>query len=58
MRRDAGVGKNFFIAKNCDSESTQRAFGMRCRVAMCATMLASQDEELEKPLQRSGFLRY
>jgi hypothetical protein len=58
MRRDAGAGENFFIAKNRDSESTQRAFGQRCRVAMCAMTLASQDEELQKHLQHSGFLRY
>jgi hypothetical protein len=58
MRRDAAEGKNFFIAKNCDSESTQRAFGRLGRVAMCAMRLTSQDEELQKCLQRSGFLRY
>jgi hypothetical protein len=58
MRRDAGAGENFFIAKNRDSESTRSVFGRRCRVAMCAMTLASQDEELQKRLQRSGFLRY
>jgi len=58
MRRDGGNRENFFIAKNGDSESTERAFGRHSRVAMCAKMLASQDEELQKCLRRSGFLRY
>jgi hypothetical protein len=58
MRRDAGDSENFFIAKNCDSESTQRAFGRHGRVAMCAMTPASQDEELQKHLRHSGFLRY
>jgi hypothetical protein len=30
MRREAGERENFFIAKNGDSESAQRAFG-QCR---------------------------
>jgi hypothetical protein len=30
MRREAGEHENFFIAKNRDSESAQRAFGRRC----------------------------
>jgi hypothetical protein len=58
MRRDAGDRENFFIAKNGDSESTQRAFGRHGRVAMCAITLRSQDEELRKRLRHSGFLRY
>jgi hypothetical protein len=29
MRREAGEHENLFIAKNCDSESAQRAFGRR-----------------------------
>jgi hypothetical protein len=58
MRRDAGAGENFFIAKNRDSESTQRVFGRPRRVAMCAMTLVSQDEELQKHLRHSGFLRY
>jgi hypothetical protein len=58
MRRDAGAGENFFIAKNRDSESTQRVFGRRRRVAMGTISLASQDEELQKHLRHSGFLRY
>jgi hypothetical protein len=28
MRREAGRHENFFIAKNCDSESAQRAFSL------------------------------
>jgi hypothetical protein len=28
MRREAGCRENFFIAKNCDSESAQRAFSL------------------------------
>jgi hypothetical protein len=58
MRRDAGDRENFFIAKNGDSESTQRAFGRHRRVATSAMTLASQDQELRKRLQHSGFLRY
>jgi hypothetical protein len=58
MRRDAGAGENFFIAKNRDSESTQRVFGRRRRVAMGAMTLASQDEELQKCLRRRGLRRY
>jgi hypothetical protein len=58
MRRDAGDRENFFIAKNGDSESTQRAFGRHGRVAMCAITRVSQDEELRKRLQHRGFLRY
>jgi hypothetical protein len=58
MRRDGGDRENFFIAKNCDSESMSRAFGRHCRVAMRAMMLASQDQELQKRLPHSGFLRY
>jgi len=34
MRREAGSHENFFIAKNRDSESTQRAFWWLPRVAM------------------------
>jgi hypothetical protein len=34
MRRKAGEHENFFIAKNRDSESTQRAFCRLRRVAM------------------------
>jgi hypothetical protein len=34
MRRKAGEHENFFIAKNRDSESTQRAFWWLPRVAM------------------------
>jgi hypothetical protein len=58
MRRDAGTGENFFIAKNRDSESTQSVFGRRRRVATGMMTLVSPDEELQKRLQRSGFLRY
>jgi hypothetical protein len=58
MRRDAGRRENFFIAKNRDSESMQRAFGRHRRVAMRAMTLASQHEELQKRLPHSGFLRY
>jgi hypothetical protein len=58
MRRDGGDRENFFIAKNCDSESVQHAFGRRYRVGMGAMTLASQDEELQKRLPHSGFLRY
>jgi hypothetical protein len=58
MRRDGGDSENFFIAKNGDSESTQRVFGRRCRVAMCAMAPVSRDEELQKQLRHSGFLRY
>jgi hypothetical protein len=36
MRREAGEHENFFVAKNCDSESAQRAFGRLGRVAMTA----------------------
>jgi len=58
MRRDGGDRENFFIAKNCDSESMSRDFGRHCRVAMSAMTLASQDQELQKCLPHSGFLRY
>jgi hypothetical protein len=34
MRREAGGHENFFIAKNRDSESAQRAFGRHRRGAM------------------------
>jgi hypothetical protein len=34
MRREGGEHENFFIAKNRDSESAQRAFAGRRRVAM------------------------
>jgi hypothetical protein len=57
MRRDGGNRENFFIAKNCDSESTQRAFCRHGRVAMRAMTLAPQDEESQKCLRHSGFHR-
>jgi hypothetical protein len=33
MRRQPATGENFFIAKNCDSESARGAFGLLRRLA-------------------------
>jgi hypothetical protein len=43
MRREAGGHENFFIAKNRDSESAQRAFGCHRRVATASSKLRSRN---------------
>ena len=55
MRHDAVVHENFFIAKNGDSESTQRAFGCRGRVATGAIALTSQHARVTETPAAQGF---
>jgi hypothetical protein len=48
MRREAGEHENFFIAKNRDSESAQRAFDRRRRAAMASHARHSSDAMIAK----------
>jgi hypothetical protein len=48
MRRDAGEHENIFIAKNRDSESAQRAFGRRRRLAMTSFARRSSNAWITK----------
>jgi hypothetical protein len=58
MRREAGEHENFFIAKNHDSESAQRAFEWLRRRAMTSGQPDRRMRELRKPLRYSRFLQY
>ncbi len=48
MRRRAGQHENFFIAKNHDSESAQRAFSRHRRVVVTSTVCRSLNARITK----------
>jgi hypothetical protein len=48
MRRQAGQHENFFIAKNHDSESAQRAFSRHRRVAVTSIARRSLNARITK----------
>jgi hypothetical protein len=56
MRRKGGSHENFFIAKNRDSESAQRTFRGRRRVATAPNASRSIKAESRKRLRCNGFL--
>jgi hypothetical protein len=56
MRREAGEHENFFIAKNCDSESAQRAFNRRRESQRHRLRIDAAMHESRKCLRRSRFL--
>jgi hypothetical protein len=55
MRREAGGHENFFIAKTCDSESVQRAFGRHRRGAMASFTHRSLNALISKTSAAQAF---
>jgi hypothetical protein len=55
MRREAGGHENFFIAKNRDSESAQRAFGRHWRGAMTSFTHRSLNASITKTSAAQAF---
>jgi hypothetical protein len=55
MRREAGGHENFFIAKNRDSESAQRAFGRHRRGAMTSFTRRSLNALIAKTSAAQAF---
>jgi hypothetical protein len=55
MRREAGGHENFFIAKNRDSESAQRAFGRHRRGAMTSFTQRSLTASITKTSAAQAF---
>jgi hypothetical protein len=55
MRREAGGHENFFIAKNRDSESAQRAFSQRRRGAMTSFACRSLNTLIAKTSAAQAF---
>jgi hypothetical protein len=56
MRREAVDHENFFVAKNRDSESTQRAFSRPRSVAMTSTPRRPFNESMTKMPAAQGLL--
>jgi hypothetical protein len=55
MRREAGQHENFFIAKNRDSESAQRAFSRYRRLAMTSAARRSRNARITKTPAAQAF---
>jgi hypothetical protein len=58
MRRAAFGRENFFIAKNCDSESAQRTFNRHRESRRHRSRIDAATCESQKCLRHSRFLRY
>src|SRR6266576_1105438 len=56
MRREANEHENFFIAKNRDSESAQRAFGRLRSVPLMRIVSASSSAQIAEVLTVQVFL--
>jgi hypothetical protein len=55
MRHEAGEHENFFIAKNRDSESAQRAFGRHQWVATTSNAYRSHNARITKMAAAQAF---